>query len=298
MTDINSRLLKLIEKNLSIDEICNELNISVKELKRRIESIKYDGYNIDKRYSYKGDYNYYINKKPESGNKKVFNIDDVENIFRIIAVSDTHLCHTKSDIEYIYQIYEYAIKNNINIIIHCGDLLEGVFQSEYDHEGQIKYFLENYPYAPNVLNFIAFGNHEEEFVTDCGFNLKKVFDKEREDIISLGFGQSKLNIKDNNIFVSHKKILNQEYGIKLAGHSHRFRFYSDNLGPIIIVPTLSNYLHTTDYPGALDIEIKIDSNDNFDKLSLKHLTINNGNVRETSYIEYPLKRNNGIKRVR
>ena len=298
MTDINSKLLNLIEKNLSIDEICNELNISVKELKRRIESIKYEGYNLDKRYSYKGDYRYCLNKTPELDNKKVFNIDDVENIFRMIAISDTHLCHTKSDIEYIYQIFEYAIKNDINIIVHCGDLLEGVFQSEYDHQGQIKYFLENYPCTSNILNFIAFGNHEEEFTTDCGYNLKKIFDKERDDIISLGFGQSKLNVKNNNIFVSHKKTLNPDYGIKLAGHSHRFRFYSDSLGPIIIVPTLSNYLHTTDYPGALDIEIKLDSSDYFDKLSIKHLTINNGSVRETSYIEYPLKRNQRIKRTR
>lgn len=299
MTDINEYLLQLIGENLSNEEICEKLNITKKQLKNRIETIKNRGYNLDKRYSYDGNYNYYINYTPESDyNKSKFSIDDVNDTFRIIAISDTHLGHSKANLRYLYEIYNYCLKNNINIVLHCGDLLEGINQSKYNHEEQIEYVLENYPSAKNILTFIALGNHEEEFLTTCGYNLKTILEKERDDLISLGYGQSKLDINGNNIFVSHKKNLNQEYGIKVSGHSHRYKFYSDTYGPIIIVPTLSDYLHTTDYPGALDLEIKLDSNKKFNKLILKHLTINKNSIRETSYIEYPLKRNVGIKKIR
>ena len=218
--------------------------------------------------------------------------------FRAVILSDTHLGHSKSNIEYVYKIYNYIIKNNINIAIHCGDLLEGIFQSKLSHEEQIEYFIDEYPYVKNVLTFISFGNHEDEFIKDCGINLSSVIEKEREDIIPLGYGESLIDINRNNIYISHKKNPLLDYGLKLSGHSHRFKFIADRNGPTIVAPTLSNYLHTTDYPGAIDMEIKLDSDKNFDSLLLKHLTINGKGVRETSFIEYPFKRPQGVQRKR
>ena len=51
MTDINFILLSLIKNNYSNEEICKKLNITNKELKRRIESLKYEGFNICKSYN-------------------------------------------------------------------------------------------------------------------------------------------------------------------------------------------------------------------------------------------------------
>ena len=51
MTNTNKYLLELIEKEISVKEICNTFNISKKQLKRRLESIKYEGYDIKSKYS-------------------------------------------------------------------------------------------------------------------------------------------------------------------------------------------------------------------------------------------------------
>lgn len=296
MTDKNTYLLELIDKNYSNEDICKELNITKKQLKRRIESIKYDGYNIDKRYSYNGTYRYYLNREPYKNNKT--SIKDIDNYFRSILISDTHLGNARSNIEYIYKMYEYCLKNNINIVFHLGDLFDGIFQSKLNHKEQINYFLNEYPKEDNILTFMAFGNHEEEFLVDSGLNLKAILEKEREDIVPLGYGLSTIDISGNNIFINHQKFFPLDHGLKIQGHSHRYRFYGNSKSPIIVVPTLSDYLHTSDYPGALDMEIKLDNNLKFDKLALKHLTIDNDSIRETSYLEYPFKREVGIKKIR
>ena len=169
-------------------------------------------------------------------------------------------------------------------------------QSKLSHKEQIEYFIEDYPLAKDVLTFISFGNHEDEFIKDCGINLSAVIEKERDDIVPLGYGESLIDINGNNMYISHRKNFSSDYGLKLAGHSHRFKFIADREGPIVIVPTLSNYLHTTDYPGAVDLEIKMDQDNNFDHLSLKHLTINKNKIRETSTIEYPFKRKPEVRK--
>lgn len=299
MTKINRYLLDLINQNLSNDEICSILNISKKQLKRRIESIKYSGYNIDKYFCYDGTYRYFVNYDMfDNIEKNRFVIHDVSDEFRFVAISDTHFGHSRSNMDYVNKIYEYCNQNNINIVFHMGDVVEGVFQSKMSHFDQIKYLLEEYPISDDILTFMAFGNHEYEFTTDCGLNLNRVIENNREDIIPLGYGTSKIDVNGNIFFVSHKKNFPLEYGFKLMGHSHRYKFILDRMGPIVVVPTLSNYLHTSDYPGALDIDIKLDSDENFDKMSLKHLTINRNNIRQTSYVEIPFKRDQGIKRSR
>ena len=300
MTDKNAYLLNLIEKELSNEEICKKLNISKKQLKRRIESIKYDGYNVDKQYNYDGTFNYYLNRKIENSNSKEIEINSFDSdSFRALAIADTHFGHKKGNLKYIETMYEYCKKNNINIIIHCGDLFEGVFQSKLNHEEQIYYFTENFPYDENILMFTVFGNHEEEFINDSGINLSNFITKERDDIVPLGFYESKLAILDNKIMVCHRKDFKEEYGLKLAGHSHRYKFLINQSGPLIVVPTLSDYLHTTDYPGAVDLNISLDSFKLFNKLEAKHLTINKrGNIRETSTIEYPFKRIQKVRKIK
>lgn len=298
MTNTNKYLLELISKETSINEICDALNISKKQLKRRLESIKYEGYDIKSKYSYNGEKNYYLNTEPDIEpdiNKiKIYNVN--EKNFRAIAISDTHYGHSKENFDYIDLIFDYAVKNDIHIILHLGDIMDGVIGKEYEHKKQIEHFLNNYPKSDNILTFLSFGNHEEDFTRNSSLDLKRIIEKEREDMVPLGYGLSKLDIENNKIFMCHQKNFNFEYGLKLAGHSHRYKFIISQYGPIVIVPTLSDYLHTTDYPGAIDIDIKLDSKYNFNELGLKHLTINDNKIRETSITIYPFKRDNKTRK--
>ena len=294
MTDKNIRLLELISKGCPNDEICKELNISRNQLKRRVESIKYEGYNIVTRYNYNGTSRYFLDKRPKDDANSFPIYTSNKKEFKMIAIADTHFGFKKSKLEYSHLLYDYCEKKGLNIIVHCGDILQGSFQSEYSCEEQLEQFLKDFPHSNNILMFTAFGNHEEEIVHK-GLNVSRIIEKERDDIIPLGYGMSKLKVYSNNILVSHKRNFKEEYGLKLAGHSHRYKFVTSPTGPIIVVPTLSDHLHTTDYPGAVELKISLDGNKNFNKLEVTHLTIDKrgkGNYRfnEASTVETSFQR--------
>lgn len=288
MTDTNKRLLSLILNNYSNDEICKVMNISKKELKRRIESIKYEGFNITKAYNYSGKQNYIFNREYlESEEITTIHNDTNKDHFKAIAIADTHIGHSKYNMHYLDIIYEYCKKHNINIVLHCGDLLHGHKQCCISPQEQLETVLENYPNDPSILTFLAFGNHEDSFLEQYGINLKAVFERTRDDIIPLGYGECiiKIDSVKDNIVISHINHSFESNGVRLSGHSHRYKFIADDYNPLINVPTLSDFLHTNDFPGAVEIHLEA-CNDKIRHLVLRHLVINNNKIKEVSYIDH------------
>lgn len=289
MTDTNKKLLQLIIKNYSNDEICKTMNITKKELKRRIESLKYEGFNITKSYNYSGTQNYIFNKE-RLGSEEITTIhnDTNKDHFKAIAIADTHIGHSKYNMKYLDLIYNYCKKNNINIVLHCGDLMHGHKQFALNPQQQLETVLERYPYDPSILTFLAFGNHEETFLEQYGINLKTVIERNREDIIPLGYGECiiKIDSVKDEIVMSHINHSFESNGVRLSGHSHRYKFIADDYNPLINVPTLSDFLHTNDFPGAVEIYLE-SCNDKIRHLMLKHLVINGDKkIKEVSQIHH------------
>lgn len=288
MTDINKILLCLIKEGRSNDEICDKLNISKRELKNRIQSIKNEGFNITKTYNYSGTQNYYFNKEYlESEEIVTINNDNNRKNFRTVAVADTHIGHSKYNMEYLYLIYEYCLKHNINIVFHCGDLLQGDKQCIITPQDQLELFLEEYPVEKNILTFLTFGNHEESFLENYGINLQRVIERHRDDIIPLGYGESRVRIPGNDdIITCHTTHDFESNGIRLCGHSHRYKFVADDYNPIITVPTLSDFLHTNDFPGAIELFVE-QENEKIRHIQVTHLVINEHNeVKQVSKVDH------------
>ncbi len=289
MTDINFILLNLIKNNCSNEEICKRLNITNKELKRRIESLKYDGFNISKSYNYDGENNYVLNKnKLISEEIVIIHNKEHQNDFKALVVSDNHIGHIKDNMTYTEIMYEYCQKRDIRIIFHCGDLLNGTKQNRIGPQEQLQVLINEYPSDNNILTFFAFGNHEKDFLKHYGINLKSVIEKYRDDIIPLGYDESVIHINNVNddIAISHKNKFSNQCALRLAGHSHRYKFVAHNYHPLIIAPTLSDFLHTNDFPGAIEIYLAA-PDDNTRYLLATHLIINNSNkVKEVSKIEH------------
>ena len=288
MTEINALLLQMIKNNCSNDEICEKLNISKSQLRNRILSLKNEGFNITRTFNYSGSQNYVFNKRRLEDEELItINNDLNKGSFRAIAIADTHIGHAKYNMKYLDMIYEYCIKNNINIIFHCGDLLHGNKQYHIDPQEQLETVLEDYPYNSNILTFLAFGNHEDVFLNEYGINLKRVIEKYRDDIIPLGYGECIVRVLpiNDDIVISHVNHSFESNGVRLSGHSHRFKFLADDYNPLINVPTLSDFLHTCDYPGAVDLYIE-PCNDKIRCISLYHLVIDKNKVRRISRIEH------------
>ena len=113
-------ILERIKENISLQEITKELNIPYQELFSCLKKIILSGYDFDKQYFSNGDIIYNLKKDNDLRliNDKVnINMKKEEKEFRAVFVSDFHIGHINDRIDLLYDVYNYAINRQINIII-------------------------------------------------------------------------------------------------------------------------------------------------------------------------------------
>lgn len=262
-------ILKLIDKNLTMKQIAKELNISEKELWVSIRNIIAYGYNLNLKYSIDSDINFVINKLEEDENKnskKIFIPGDVKET-RFIAISDLHIGDKDSNIKLANKVYNYAINNNISMILMCGDQIQGNFSKPMNMKVidlQVDKFIKEYPYDKNILNYMILGNHDYRALHYSGFDISKRINNLRYDIIPIGNGIGNIALKDDFITLKHElECIDLDYdkmlgNIILSGHSHMMKIKL-NGKLIICVPSLSYNSpdkSRENVPGFLDIIVE------------------------------------------
>ena len=88
---------------------------------------------------------------------------------RVLLISDTHIGNDSLyNPTLINNVYEYAIKNNVDCVFHLGDLFEGIQncnKEEYlnEYQRQIELFMKEYPNTlnNNIMTYSIKGNHDE-----------------------------------------------------------------------------------------------------------------------------------------
>lgn len=284
MNEINKKIIDLIGKNKSLREISQILNITEKQLYIRIKQIINYGYLLKPHFTYDSDIYYSLQREDLiPRNRVTINMAKENNFFRCLVISDMHVGSIDSDIRLVNSVYEYAIKNNISIILNCGDTLEGDYTSTRkiikDVPSQIENFIKKYPYDKNILNFMILGNHDYHSLYYDGLDVSKTIKNSRYDIIPIGNGQASVNVKNDNIILFHKitKDFKPEINgekILLSGHGHMMKTKLRDIFWIGI-PTLSYKSNdkTKDViPGFVDLSIDID-NDRFERAVAKHMII-------------------------
>ena len=291
ITETNKTILKMIKDNYSTDRICKELSITKKELKGRIESIKYYGYNIKEGYKAIGNQGYYLEYNPYNSSDNFVKIDDIlASQLKTIVIGDTHIGNPKANLKYIEMIYDYCVQNSIHIVFHAGDLIEGNYGVGLSVEKQLEYLINNYPKDSNILTFIAPGNHDESFTKETGIKLKTVIENYRDDLKILGYGESRIKLSEDEIAICHRNRFTNSYGLRIMGHSHVFKFRANNQTPLLIVPSLSDLAYGGDYPGAIELSLNFDNNI-IRSFSIKHIIIDeNEELRGISPIEMILQK--------
>lgn len=271
MTETNAKILKLISENKTLNEISNGLELSNKQIMNRIRNIENNGYDFNRNYYYNGDIRYSLITNFNNSDEHIIITRQNDKKFKAMFISDLHFGTTKESIEAINTVYDYCIKENIHIIINCGDVVHGMLSPKdilniYDYEEQFEHLIKNYPYDKSIINFIALGNHDLDPLTQIGFNMHKQLNKKRHDLVSLGYETNKITIKNQEIYIRHSQeqpILGiNPQPIIFQGHSH-FAKISNRVGDFrITIPSLSyNLLKTNDIvkdlypmPSAMVIE--------------------------------------------
>lgn len=279
MSKIDLQLIELIKQNKTLNEICDILNLTNKQVYRHLLNLKNYGYTFLRDYYYDGNiaYKQIIGAySPEKDTTEIL-MNKNDKIFKAIVLSDLHIGCDKQRLDLLNQIYDYYIKNGINIILNTGDLVDGwIGQNKKinkDINHQLDYLIKKYPFDKNILNFICLGNHDVHSFNKFGINLKFLLLNYRHDLIALSSGTSYINVKNENIIMKHalnynKPALGQiNNSIILEGHHHKFltNFNKKANNYHIFTPSLSEiYINNVlTLPSALEIQFSFTNKGKF-----------------------------------
>lgn len=258
---IDERELLYILKTIYYDSIRNkeifiDINIIKKTINEIVAYLKNRGCTKNKKIIYPCNDNMildYDGRVIETSSKcqQVFNINE-ENEFRFIVISDTHFGSVFENIKYLNYVYEYASKNDINYILHAGDLIEGSYDNfarckeEYKTiDSQIEHVFKDYSYDKNIKNMILLANHDAYSIYHYGVDIAPLL-KEREDFQILGYRCAYIKINDRYISLKHEisRLKNnlKDYLtlIDFIGHSHQYRCNYNKTNTRVRIPTLSD----------------------------------------------------------
>lgn len=298
MTETNKQILDLINKNASVNEISKITGLTNKQLFHRLNLLKNQGYDFKRKYYYNGDITYQLVKSIRDDNKNNNEATVLTSKkgkeFKALLISDLHIGNVKERVDFLDKSYNYCAKEGINIIINGGDLIDGTLcgsgkKKINNIEKQIEYLLKVYPFDKNILNFVCLGNHDYNSITSTGQDLLKVLNNKRHDIISLGYGTGKLNIKNDCIYIKHNienlpKLSSLNHSLILSGHSHEMKYVQGANNLVVSIPSLSNIKNGI--PGA--IKMTLSFNNGFFNVGIFEHLIYSDNIYKVSESQYLL----------
>jgi len=112
---------------------------------------------------------------------------------RFLAISDTHLGSAYQQLHLLYAAYKYAEDNDVDFVIHCGDLTDGVgvYRGQEQHlflrdsDNLIDYIVEYYPRS-RIPTYMIAGNHDWSFVERRTHNILRYIAQEIPNLYYIG----------------------------------------------------------------------------------------------------------------
>ena len=299
-----NKLIELINMGFSLNEIVNNMNLSRNEIYDLFRNLSSYGIDFGRKYYSSGDILYVPTKEIEIPGKR--NCVDIitesgSDSFRTLVISDLHIGsiyerHDAWDI-----MMNYCIDKGIHNVIVAGDFLDGINKGRAEckiHDNffeQMVYAVDKYPMDNNIIHFVTFGNHDVDSLVSEGINFATYLHNYRHDIVPVGYGYGRINIKNDRILVTHPLCIGVSNNLDLTGnyllikgHHHANKsIIGTNGNCSLSVPSLSDiYLTENEFlPGAIDLSIKF-KNGYFDTIFYEHLLINNGRVHTISSTQF------------
>lgn len=250
MNELTTQIMDMINNGKRNNEICEKLNIDYKTLYYELKKVKYFKRSYDN----------------ECLKNIVFNNNEGE--IRFLVISDMHFGNSLENIEVINRAFNYAKSRGINVILCCGDFIDGTFSKGKKivelYFKQFEHFALNYPYDKDIVTFGVGGNHDYSIKLKNDLDFIKFCNMYRDDVVVESYANSILNLGEDTILLHHyiegfKKFKNTSK-IILNGHRHKYSVnYINNKKSLnIYVPTLSNLVQVV--PEALELDLNIENN--------------------------------------
>ena len=297
MSDTLNLIMKKITEGKSMNEMCAELNLSRNRLHYYIGLIRNNGYQFSTLYDINGEIRYGFDsyKALCASNGLPFlnvRVPAHDSVVKALAISDLHFGNELERRDAVDAVFNYCIKNNIHLILCCGDLLDGTFsrgkKTIPDGMKQIEYFIENYPYDKNIVTLAVLGDHDFSILEKYNYDPAQIITKKRTDVAIGGYNFSYARMRNEKILLhhligSHIPVSNISSNLILRGHSHEYTAHMENGTLHINVPSLSAIL--TNVPSALELRLTL-KNNLFNEISTDQLVVVNGNVEKVSSVQF------------
>lgn len=265
MTGKEQIVLNMIKENKNLNEIAKEIWESPKQVHNRINKLINDGYMISSEFYDDGNIRYVL-KSNDLKHTIRLHLDDTAK-FNALVISDIHIGNELENLSYLYKVYDYARYRDINIILNCGDVIDGSFskgnQNITDIDKQIDKVITHYPYDKHILNIICFGNHDFCSV-EQGHDIGTFLNNRRPDLIDGGYGFTLVNI-GNDQFVLKHPLPSKNCGVLphkliLQGHHHKMLLKLNSSNFTVCVPPLSDLCFSSqENPGFVEMNLSLEN---------------------------------------
>lgn len=281
---LTTNIINLVNLGKTNREICEMLNIDYRTLYFELKKVHGINRNYDREYFYDGKIISKGNQKNKYGKGNTLNIGN-NNTLRFLVISDLHYGNSLENVEAVNRAFNYAKKRKINIILACGDFIDGAFSKGKQiierYFKQFEHFALDYPYDKDIITFGVGGNHDYSVKFTDEFDFIKFCSMYRDDVIIDNYANSFLNIGKETIQMCHEingfhKIISSSK-IILNGHIHKYDIKQDkdNHRLNIYVPTISNLIQTV--PEALEIELSL-NNGKLENINIKEICFGNRDI--------------------
>ena len=297
---LTTNIINLINLGKTNREICEKLNIDYKTLYFELKKVKNCKRNYDREYFYDGKIISKGNQKNKYGKGNTLNIG-YNNTLRFLVISDLHYGNSLENVDAVNRAFNYAKKRGINVILACGDFIDGAFSKGKQiierYFKQFEHFALDYPYDKDIITFGVGGNHDYSVKFTDESDFIKFCSMYRDDIIIDNYGNSFLNIGKETIQMHHEikgfPKIKSSSKIILNGHIHKYdiKQVKDNHSLNIYIPTISNLIQTV--PEALEIELSL-NNEIIENINIKEICFGNRDI-ILSEKEFYFNKNNESK---
>lgn len=286
MDDKDKKILELILEEKSFSEIISTLQISYRNLLCSVKRLIEKGYDFKKILFSDGRIVLCQKGVYQEQLPKIVNINfDHEEEFRVLFIADLHIGSAKDRLDCVKKVCEYAVSNGINYIFNVGDFIENVYTTSKLRletlEEQIDCIINEFPHDKRLVHLSLYGNHDYYYVDKGGIDVAKEIEKNRSDIISLGYGRGYTKFGKDHICLEHEcpnrpGEIRGLSSIKFIGHSHMYKFYNEHK-KAIYVPSLSDEFPSVysknPLKGFLDVTFYFNGNRLIEKLNVQHFVL-------------------------
>lgn len=243
MEELKAKLKQLINKKKSLQEICEMLELKDYEVIGLIQLLKDDGELVD-----------YINgeiirlKKPKQ-NDETYQVPIIKEHLKLLFISDSHLACKHDRLDILRYLYNKAEENEINAVLHCGDILDGCYTNRpqqiyelkcHGFDEHLEYIVKNYPKSDIKTYFIG-GNHLDTYIRNGGSDMGKAISRERKDLIYLNPDTAKIKFGNLGILMHHGS------GGKAYSVSYKLQKYVETIDDKDIQIVMQGHFHNSMY---------------------------------------------------